>query len=171
MESTFLVFLASIIIVASWPKIPKMVIFCVWGAGGVFPFIRNNNWLSAKNSKKRYCDTFWVRNTKKKSWKNARYYGSKSNLIIGQISWKKYLEHLWYLWPKSQLFIDQKTRKMLVVTPFAFKIPQKGRKNAQYYRRVLHLRHLLGSKLLLIISLKSWMKGFKLFWQLRLKLR
>ena len=65
MESTFLVFLASIIIGASWPKIPKMVIFGVWG-GGVFPFIRNNNWLSAKNSKKRYCDNFWIRNTKKK---------------------------------------------------------------------------------------------------------
>ena len=38
MESTFLVFLASIIIGASWPKIPKMVIFGVWG-GAFFPLL------------------------------------------------------------------------------------------------------------------------------------
>ena len=34
MESTFSVFFASII-GASWPKIQKIIIFCVWG-GGIF---------------------------------------------------------------------------------------------------------------------------------------
>ena len=137
--------------------------FPLWGGGG-YPFIRNNNWLSPKNSKNAIVTPFVFEVPKKKVEKMLDIipFGFKITLDyrsnkLEEISWALVVS-------VTKITIDYrpKTWKILVVTPFVFKIPQKGRNNAHYCRRVLHLWHLLGSKLLLIISLKSWTKGFKL---------
>ena len=93
----------------------------------------------------RVCDTFWVQNH---TWLLVKKFGKRDFSIFGTC---------------DKITIDYQTKKLekiLVVTPFGFIIPQKSRKNARYYGRVLwgleYLWHLLDSKWQLIIGQKNW---------------